>query len=103
MNGPSKAKLFLMSITDDNGNLIANEHDIYNQIENAVKDVNIEDQGQTKELIVQWYNAFTMFSKGPVFSITPTIDGLASSCNAIIQEGQPYKVSLHQMTGENML
>ena len=95
-NGPAKAGNFIKAIADHN-----DEQKIYDDIKNAVKDISSEER-EKKDFIKQWYNSYSMFSKGPVFVIDPTVEGL-SRRDALVAIDNPFSVTIGQMDGNDNL
>ena len=68
-NGKGKAKNFISSLADANGNFTADEEILYNAIEDSIKK-KITDDNDRKSWMKRWYDAHSMFTNGPVFILS---------------------------------
>jgi 5'-3' exonuclease len=95
-NGKVKAKKFILSLADTDGNINPDEEIVYTAIDEAIKK-KLPDEKERKAWMKHWYDAHAMFTNGPVFILSSPEN--KSLRDAILDDNYLFNVSIGQMCG----
>ena len=95
-NGKVKAKKFILSLADTDGNINRDDEIVYTAIDDAIKK-KIPDEKERKAWMKRWYDAHAMFTNGPVFIFSSPNN--KSLRDAILDDNHLFDVLIGQMCG----